>query len=221
MEHDILIESYIEDLYLSEDLQYVDESIKKFMSKITPSKVKQLLSKVYAPAAAKDMPAFLSLVKKYGLDAKRIKPKEAAQALKQLPEEIQQGAKLSARVLKNSVPKASKDSISAASYYIAILTKVKNKKSVNYMGALKSELKNYVSKVRQFYEEADEQQKQTGGSTEDIADVAIAIATVVTLATVTYIVVSSLAVMIPILLWTAVVTVAGVGIGFLIKIFLD
>jgi hypothetical protein len=222
MKHDILVGSYIESLYLVDFSQYLDESLSKFVSNLNPPKTKQLLAKTYPLAASRDVAGFLDLVKKHGLDIKKMKPNNVIESLKTLPDDIQQGAQLCQRVLQNSISGSSKKSILVASYFVALVTKVKHSKSTNYMGSVKTELKGFVSKVQQFYEEAEE--KATNISTSDLKDIAMAIGAVMTIATlvgVTLIVVLSL---IPWLIGCAVtlllVATAGFSLLMLFK-FLD
>ena len=141
MNHNILVEDYIESLYLVDFSQYLDESLNKFVSNLNPSKTKQLLTKTYPLAASKDVVGFLDLVKKNGLDTKKMKVDNVIKSLKTLPADVQQGAELSQRVLQNSINGASKKSIVVASYFVALVTKVKHNKSTNYMGSLNTELK--------------------------------------------------------------------------------
>ena len=82
MEHDILVEDYIESLYLVEFYQFLDEGLNKFVSNLNPPKTKQLLTKTYPLAASRDVSGFLNLVKKYGLDIKGIKPDKVISSLK-------------------------------------------------------------------------------------------------------------------------------------------
>jgi len=209
MEYDILVEDYIENLYVCEEFQYLDESFKEFFSKLTPPKMKQILSKTYEKAASKDLQGFLSLAKKFGLDINKIKAKDRTNVVKQLPEEIQKGAEFSRRVIQNSIPKASKSSTNAASYFVAVLAKYKSQKTSNYMGSLKTELKGFIGKVNQFYEEAEEKANQAGERIlpEDIADMAIAIGTVVALSAVTVMVVLGMYVIIQYLVWFVIIAV--------------
>ena len=193
MNHNILVEDYIESLYLVDFSQYLDESLNKFVSNLNPSKTKQLLTKTYPLAASKDVVGFLDLVKKNGLDTKKMKVSNVIKSLKTLPADVQEGAQLSQRVLQNSINGASKKSILIASYFIALVTKVKHNKSTNYMGSLKTELKSYVSKVQQFYDEAEE--KASTVTPSDLKDIAMAIGAVAIIATlvgVTLIVILSL-----------------------------
>jgi hypothetical protein len=193
MNHNILVEDYIESLYLVDFSQYLDESLNKFVSNLNPSKTKQLLTKTYPLAASKDVVGFLDLVKKNGLDTKKMKVNNVIKSLKTLPADVQEGAQLSQKVLQNSINGASKKSILIASYFVALVTKVKHNKSTNYMGSLKTELKSYVSKVQQFYDEAEE--KASTVTPSDLKDIAMAIGAVAIIATlvgVTLIVILSL-----------------------------
>ena len=212
MEYDILIEDYIEGLYLNEGLEHLDESFKEFLNKLTPPKIKQMLSKTYEKAAAKDIEGFMNLAKKFGLKTNQIKSKDLSNIAKQLPEEIQMGAKLCGRVIKNSIPKASKSSVNAASYFVAILSKYKAQKTKNYMGILKTEIKDYIGKVQQFYEEAEEKTAQSGKRVlpEDMADMAMAIGTIVALSAVSVIVIVSLTVLLKYLIIFAIIACAVV-----------
>ena len=223
MEHDILVEDYIESLYLVDFSQYLDESLSKFVSGLNPPKTKQLLTKTFPLAASRDISGFLDLVKKHGLDIKKMKPNSVIESLKTLPDDIQQGAQLCQRVLQNSINGASKKSILVASYFVALATKVKHNRSTNYMGSVKTELKSFVSKVQQFYEDAEES-ATSNITVSDLKDIAMAIGAVTMIATlvgVTIVVVLSL---IPWLIGCAVtlllVATAGFGLILLFK-FLD
>jgi hypothetical protein len=209
MEYDILVEDYIETLYVCEEFQYLDESFKEFFSKLTPPKMKQILSKTYEKAASKDLQGFLNLAKKFGLDINKIKPKDIKNVANQLPEEIQKGAEFSRRVIRNSIPKASKSGVNAASYFVAVLAKYKSQKTANYMGSLKTELKGFVGKVQQFYEEAEEKASQAGERVlpEDIADMAIAIGTVVALSALTVMAVLATYAILQVVVWFVIIAV--------------
>jgi len=215
MEHDILVEDYIESLYLTVDHQYLNESFKDFMSNLTPPKIKQLLSKTHETSVSIDIPKFLDVVKKYGLDYKRIKPKQSLETFKQLSPDIQDGAELSLRVLRNTIPGISKTTSLVASYFVAILAKIKHYKSSNYMGAVKTELKLFASKVQQFYEEAEE--KSTGNaSASDMKEVAMGLAVVILIGSLTAITIYTIIMLVPYLYMAGIILIASLaGTGIL------
>jgi hypothetical protein len=215
MEQNILIEGYIEGLFLTEELIFLDESFKEFFEKLTPPKLKQFLSNTFKFSASKDLKGFMGMAKKFGLDPKKFKSKEVKSFAQSLPEEIQTGAKLAARVVKNSIPQASKSSVAAAAYFVAVMAKVKYPRSTNYMGSLKIELKSFIDKVQQFYEE-DEANEESNHKimTEDMADMAIAIGTVVALTAITGIIIIALAGFIKYAVMFALIAVAVILLDF-------
>lgn len=223
MEHDILVEDYIESLYLVEFYQFLDEGLNKFVSNLNPPKTKQLLTKTYPLAASRDVSGFLNLVKKYGLDIKGIKPDKVISSLKNLPEDVQQGSQLCQKVLQNSISGASKNSILVASYLVALVTKMKHSKSTNYMGSVKTELKAFVSKVQQFYDEAEDKET-TQVSLSDMKDIAIAVGAVASIATLAGVTIYILISLAPWIIGCAVTLIllatAGLSLLILFK-FLD
>lgn len=181
MEQEILIDNYLEGLYLKEDLQYMEEGVKEIMSKFTEPVLKRIMPQMFNIAAAKDPVKFEKMVAKHGVKRKKMSPRDLADLAGKFPEEIQQGSILAKRVLDNSIPKASKMSKTLASYFITLMAKAKNPKTSNLTGAIKKELKVYVPKIRNFYDEVEEKKSEVGKkiSSEDMADVAIGIASVV------------------------------------------
>lgn len=213
MEQDILIEGYIEDLFLTEELIFLDESFKDFIEKLTPPKLKKFMDNTFQFSAAKDLKGFLGLAKRFGLDAKTIKPKEVKSFANSLPEDIKQGAQFASRVIKNSISKASKSAVWSSGYFVAVMAKIKHPRSTNYMGSVKSELKNFIGKVQQFYDE-DEDNEEAGKKviTEDMADMAIAIGTVVVLATITGILIMAFSTLVKFAVIIAIIAIAAVVI---------
>lgn len=184
MEQDILIESYIENLYIVEDFQYLDEGVKEILNKLTPNVVKDLVSKI----KNHDVSSFIDTFKKHGL--KMIPDKKTKdhviKAAKNLPKEIQDGALYANKVISNSIVQASPRSKWGASYFISVLTKIKNPKQTNLIPEIKNQLRTFIPKVQSFYEDfeqkANEQKRSI--STDDLADMAMAVGTIIALASV-------------------------------------
>jgi len=219
MEQTILIESYIEGLFLNENLEYLDETFKEFLAKLTPPRIKQMISKSPKKIESKnELQGIMNLGRKFGLDINKVKSKDMINAANSLPDEIKKGAKFSKKVIKNSIPKASESSVNAAAHFVAVLAKYKNYKSSNYMGSVKSELKSYIMKVQQFYEEAEEKASDAGKKIlpEDMADMAIAIGTVVALSAITVILIAGVAVLVK---WLIIFVLIAVGVSLLNWIF--
>ena len=143
MDNYILIESYIEGLYLKEEFQYLDEGVKEILSKLTPPVLKRMMPKLFSISAAKDIKGFLDLMNKQGIKQRRATPKDLEEAAKAVPEELQDSAKFASRVVGNSIPKASKKFKFAAGYIVTLLAKIKNPKG-NLSGAVKKELKSFI-----------------------------------------------------------------------------
>ena len=206
MEQDILIEGYIEGLFLSEDVTFLEEGLKQFMDKLTPPKLKQYLSHTFEMASSKDLRGFLALSKKFGLDINKVKPRTVMDTAKEFPDEIQKGAVLASRVIKNSIPKASKSAVRSSGYFVAIMAKIKHPRT-NYMGAVKAELKSYIGKVQQFYEEDSQDTESRSTMKEDAADIAIAIGTVVALSAITVISITAFYFLVKYALYMALVAI--------------
>jgi hypothetical protein len=185
MEQDILIGSYIESLYITEKFQYLDEGLKDVLSKLTQPVLKSIMPKTFKISASMDLSGFLDLLQKHGAKPKNVKPTEVIDLAKTLPSDIQQGAVFAQKVITNSIPKASKKMKMASGVAISLLAKIKYPKTPNFLGAVKKELKGYIPKIRSFYDEVEDKAGEESKKikAEDIADLAIAIATVVVLGT--------------------------------------
>jgi hypothetical protein len=224
MDNDILIESYIEDLYLREEFQYLDEGAKEILSKLTPPVLKNILPKLFSIGASKDIKGYVDLLKRKGIKPKKVNPKDLQELAKVVPEELQDSAQFASRVISNSIPKASKKSKFAAGYIIALLAKVKNQKTNNIQGAVKKELKTFIPKVQQFYEEVEEKTAETGKRVlpEDMSDIAMAIGVIVAVGSLAgliiwgvYSLISLLITFATILMWVAI---AAVGLTIIVLI---
>ena len=117
----------------------------------------------------------------------------------------------------------SKNSILVASYFVALVTKMKHSKSTNYMGSVKTELKAFVSKVQQFYDEAEDKET-TQVSLSDMKDIAIAVGAVASIATLAGVTIYILISLAPWIIGCAVTLIllatAGLSLLILFK-FLD
>lgn len=178
MEQEILLNTYLEGLYLKEDLQYLDEGLKDIMSKFTQPVLKRIMPQMFNVASSKNPQDFEKLLNKNGVKRRKINPKEVEAFAMSMPPEIQQGAAFAKRVIDNSFPKGSKAARTLASYFVTLMAKIKNPRSSNLLGAIKGQLKVYIPKIRTFYDEVEEKATETGKriSSEDMADIAIGIA---------------------------------------------
>jgi hypothetical protein len=181
MEQEILINTYIEGLYLKEDLQYMEEGLKDVVAKFTQPVLKRILPQMFNIASTKNPAEYEKTIAKHGIKRVKVNERDIADLTNRFPEEIQQGATFARRVIDNSIPKGSKSAKTLASYFIALLAKIKNPKDPNLMSAVKAELKVYIPKIRNFYEEVQTKSSEAGKriSSEDMADVAIGIASIV------------------------------------------
>lgn len=181
MEQEILIDNYLEGLYLKEDFQYMEEGLKDVMSKFTQPVLKRVMPQMFNIASAKSPAQFEKAISKHGIKRRKITLRDVEDLTTKFPEEIQQGATFARRVIDNSIPKGSKPAKTLASYFVTLMAKVKYPRSSNLMGAIKKELKIYVPKIRSFYDEVEQKSAETGKriASEDMADVAIGIASVV------------------------------------------
>jgi hypothetical protein len=184
MEQQILLDNYIEGLYLSEDLQYMEEGLKDVVAKFTQPVLKKIMPQMFKIGASKNPAEFEKLIAKHGIKRRKVKDKDIKDLTNRLPADIQQGAQFAKRVLDNSLPRSSKTMRFTASYFIAALAKLKNMKSPNLMGSIKAELKTFIPRVQSFYEEIEEKTTEAGKkmSADDMADIAIGIGSIVAVA---------------------------------------
>jgi len=220
MEQHILVETYIEGLYLLEDMYYMEEDLKDVLSKLTQPVLKRIMPQMFKVAASKDPKEFDKLMGKFGIKKKTYKEADLIDLVKTLPQDIQEGADYAKKVIENSIPKASRRHKLGASYFVAVMAKLKNPNVSNLMGPIKSELKNFIPKVRSFYEEVEEKAVEAGKriSPEDLADVAIGIGSVVAIAALAGMAVYGAWVLLGVLLSVATFLAWSVGIAAILSL---
>lgn len=201
------INTYLESLYIQEDVAYIMESdLKTALSKLSPvSKTKNLLSS-FSKVLDDKIP--VKSLKKIQLKTKFIPKFKTTSVDKYLTSkysEYKSMKSLSKTILTNSLPNISKESNETASIFLSISTLYmkKGEKNLKPKDRLKNNTKDFVLRVRNFMDSNDDQVKEDGFSKEDLPDLAVAWAIV------------SMATAIAIGLGTGIISVAFAFAGFL------
>jgi hypothetical protein len=181
----VLVEEYINSLYLRDELMELSEmDFQKILQKISPKeKLIKILRGVASAAKEKDMVEIKKIVDRVGL--KNIKPKTLDTMGEKLSEDYKGKKDLASRIIRNSLGSSKKVSDFAGSV-VAVGSTMKFSKNDNMdeRRKMKGLIKDIVERGRKFYDDISEppdtEEKKSNLTPESIADIAVAIAIIVT-----------------------------------------
>lgn len=181
----VLVEEYINSLYLRDELMELNEmDFQNILKKISPKeKLIKILRSVSSAAKEKDMVEIKQTMDRVGL--KNVKQKTLDNMGEKLTDDYKGKKDLAGRIIKNSLGSSKKVSELAGSV-IAVGSTLKFSKNDNMdeRRKMKGLIKDIVEKGRKFYDDFSESQEETEKksnlSPEAMADIAVAIAIIIT-----------------------------------------
>lgn len=162
MEQTIILDGYLEDLYLMEELEQLNEiELKKAIEKFTPrNKLRNVAKKLQKVVDMQNPKETLKKLKALGIPD--IKIKKVVSYLDNKSEIFEKNRKKAEIIIKNSLPEADRKLIPIAATVVAIksITKPKREPSNDPDKLLKNSLREFVGEVRQVEEEHQEKIKR-------------------------------------------------------------
>jgi hypothetical protein len=158
MEQTIILDGYLEDLYILEELEMLNEvelkkAIEKFLPREKMKSVIRKLQQILNPGNPKE-----TLKKMKALGIPRIETKKIISYLDGKSDVFAKNRKKAEVVLKNSLPEAQRKIIPLAATVVAIksVTRSKREPDKNPDKALKDSLREFVGEVREVEEDHKE-----------------------------------------------------------------
>lgn len=162
MKQTIILDGYLEDLYLLEELEQLNEvELKKAIEKFTPrNKLMNVAKKLQKVVDMQNPKETLKKLKSLGIP--NVKFKKVVSYLDKKSDIFEKNRKKAEIIIKNSLPEADRKLIPIAATVVAIksITKPKRKPGNDPDKLLKNSLREFVGEVREVEEEHQEKIKR-------------------------------------------------------------
>lgn len=158
------IDIYLEQLYLTEQIELLDEGVlKDIVKKLVPeSKIKSVISKLKKSFDIKKPEKIIKAAK--GIKIPAVNPKIIDKTIGSKVPLFRKNKAIAKPILKNSLPKAKDKSIEAAATFVALQSLFKKKgETENLKAILRKNIKDFVLRARKFESDYESQpeEKQT------------------------------------------------------------
>ena len=155
------IDNYLQDLYLTEELELLGESIGDAIKKFTVDKAKGFITKFKGMIKSGNIKGAQKLGKSLGFG--RVQPKAVDKFMNTKSADYSVVKGLASRVLKNSLPgNPKKETINKAATYVAIRSLMADKKGVplNVTVNAKKHIKDFVTRANKYYDDYEQQAEE-------------------------------------------------------------